>query len=108
MQFVPSNAVGFLPRKMVTAVLTHGGKKWSMGYSGKGVRPGFDHAGWRRFVTDNQLKREDACIFEVMNSDASTVELRVVILRGTDQLPPELQEKIDSHGNTAEAAIEID
>lgn len=91
------------PPVAVPAVLTHRGKKWTVLYHGDSKRRHFEFSDWKRFVTDNNLKMGDACIFEVMESSNVTVRLRVVILRNTGYLPPEL----DGIGETPEKAIQL-
>lgn len=84
-------------------VLTHGDKEWNMKYDGGNKRHVFDYQGWKRFAADNNLKCNDACIFEVLESSSTIVRLRVVILRNVKDLPPELD-----FGNTPQTAIELD
>lgn len=89
----------------------HGGREWKLKYSGKRKRPTFLSSDWKAFVVDNNLKCEDACVFEVVESTPTMSKLRVLILRGTNWLPPELEAKVhavDSLGMTPETAIEID
>lgn len=86
----------------------HGGREWKFQYNGKAKRPRFLVSEWKAFVLDNNLKCEDACIFEVVESTPTMAKLKVVILRGTNLLPPELQAEVDSYGRTPEKAIEID
>ncbi|XP_057800440.1 B3 domain-containing protein Os04g0386900-like [Salvia miltiorrhiza] len=108
---VPKHMFRKLPRDVVPMVLTHGGKKWNMSYNGKVKQHKFESTGWRNFVADNNLECGDACIFELMESGPKGVRLRVVILRNTYYLPPQLQAKIpdgEANGMTPETAIEID
>ncbi|KAF5190974.1 B3 domain-containing protein [Thalictrum thalictroides] len=37
--------------------------------------------GWKAFVVDNKLKEDDACIFELVDSDRNHIELKVSIVR---------------------------
>lgn len=92
------------PRVAVPTVISHGGKKWTLLYHGESKRRHFEFSDWKRFATDNNLKMGDACIFEVMESSDVSVKLRVVILRNTSYLPPEL----DSIGETPEKAIQLE
>lgn len=101
--------VPVLPRINVPLVLEHGGKTWKFSILAKGQQHRFEFPGWRTFVQDNNLKCEDACIFEVMESSPTIVRLRVVILRDTGYLPPELEAVLESrHGTTESSVIVID
>lgn len=93
-----------LPQATGPVVLTYGGKTWTMSYSGDSNRPRFD-SGWKAFITDNDLKCGDACVFEKMES-SNTNTFKVHILRVG--LPPELQELVDSRGSTAGTPIVLD
>lgn len=108
--------VPMLPRDVVPMVLTHGEKNWNMSYNGRShdgrarQHHRFDPTGWRSFLTDNNLRCGDACIFELMESSTKTFRLRVVILRDTKHLPPELREDVaatEGDGRTRETPIEI-
>ncbi|KAH6812287.1 hypothetical protein C2S53_015871, partial [Perilla frutescens var. hirtella] len=107
--YIPASVAPIFPRVPVPMILTHGGKKWLMSYKGNTRRsPRFEYSDWRTFVSDNNLKTKDACIFEVMESSSTILRLRVLILRNIDKCPPELDAEIESRGNTPETAIDID
>ncbi|KAL7083490.1 hypothetical protein ACP275_14G166300 [Erythranthe tilingii] len=103
--FVPVTISNMLPRTTVPVVLRHGGKTWNMSYVGNVVRRRFDSQ-WKTFVADNNLKVGDGCVFELMESSGTNLVFKVIIARG--DIPPQLQELIDSRGKSDEAPIVLD
>ncbi|XP_057800439.1 B3 domain-containing protein Os04g0386900-like isoform X2 [Salvia miltiorrhiza] len=101
---VPTHILPSLPSVAVPLVLRHGDKEWRTLYNGGCRRPRIEYAGWKSFVVDNNLKVGDACVFEVLESSTEILRLRVLILRNTMYLPPQL---LPSDGRTPETAIEI-
>lgn len=78
------------PKCDVNTIMKYCRKEWSMMYNGSTKRKQFDRLGWKNFVEDNELQVDDGCIFEVMESNDETVRIKVVIMRNTAELPPEL------------------
>lgn len=97
--------VQLLPRATVPVTLTYGGKDWHLSYRGDCVRPAFD-SGWRGFVKDNDLKCEDACVFELVENSGKNLKFKLHILRG--DLPPELVALANFRGTTSDSPIVLD
>lgn len=93
---MPARMVQLLPRATIPVVLRHGGKNWNLSYKGDFKTPKFDPR-WKTFVTENHLKVGDACVFELMDKSRTKLRFKVHILR-LDNLPNELLELIESHG----------
>ena len=75
-----------LPPVDVPVIFTYCGKKWETLYTIV-PREGRGHSlrtsiRWRKFVTDNNLKEGDACVFELSECSNTLVKIRVQILRG--------------------------
>ncbi|KAG8363534.1 hypothetical protein BUALT_Bualt19G0032400 [Buddleja alternifolia] len=102
---LPVNVIDMLPRATIPVVLRHKGKNWNMSYAGDSSRPRFGPK-WRTFVTENNLKVGDACVFELMEPTNTNLKLRVLILRG--DTPPELLALVDTRGKTSVTPIVVD
>lgn len=49
-------------------MVTYAENEWNESrFKGHYVQPAFDKVMWRKFVTDNNLKREDVCISKCSN-----------------------------------------
>ena len=94
-----------LPPVDVPVIFTYCGKKWETLYTIV-PREGRGHSlrtsiRWRKFVTDNNLKEGDACVFELTERSDKLIKVRVQILRG--DFPYELLNSVD--GGTRDETI---
>ncbi|PIA36148.1 hypothetical protein AQUCO_03400215v1 [Aquilegia coerulea] len=105
--FIQSRMYPLLPNAKVPVVLNCRKKNWHMLYYGdkEGRSRYFDSVGWRKFVTDNELKIGDGCTFELIECSSKSIEFRVQILDG--DFPSELLAR-DVTPGTSEAPIVID
>ncbi|XP_073023412.1 B3 domain-containing protein Os04g0386900-like [Primulina eburnea] len=102
---LPAHMVHLLPRATVPVTLTYGDKDWNLSYRGDCARAAFDSE-WRGFVKDNDLKCEDACVFELVENSGKNLKFKVHILRG--DLPPEMVALVNSSGTTSDSPIVLD
>ncbi|KAK6919834.1 B3 DNA binding domain [Dillenia turbinata] len=89
---VPLKMFSLLPNATIPAVLTYQNKDWKLLYHGENPKNKRFGVGWRDFVTDNDLKIGDACVFELRECGNEKLKFRVQILRG--DFPDELLARI--------------
>ncbi|KAK1422836.1 hypothetical protein QVD17_18125 [Tagetes erecta] len=84
-----------LPATKVLAQVIYREKAWNLLYIGDQATKCFGIASWRRFMTANNLKAGDACLFELMevSSNRHIVKFKVQIFK--DDFPLELLEKAE-------------
>ncbi|KAF8412792.1 hypothetical protein HHK36_000762 [Tetracentron sinense] len=92
-----------LPSALVPVVLTCQNKNWEMLYYGDRNFKRFDPS-WRKFVSDNNLKIGDACVFELMECSSKIIKFRVQILNG--EIPFEFLSRVN--GETLDSPIVIE
>ncbi|CAD5170796.1 unnamed protein product [Musa acuminata subsp. malaccensis] len=76
---LPKRIRELLPLSTVPVVLSYGSRTWEVIYCGDQSFQRFGQ-GWKNFVTDNNLKEGDGCVFELM--DTENIQFKVQILRG--------------------------
>ncbi|KAL3832875.1 hypothetical protein ACJIZ3_007611 [Penstemon smallii] len=81
-----------LPSKDLPAIISCNGKTWNVIYRGDAKIRGFKASSWKKFVEDNNLKTDDALVFEHTATDDTKVEFQVHILRS--DIHPKLKELI--------------
>ncbi|XP_071701139.1 B3 domain-containing protein Os04g0386900-like [Rutidosis leptorrhynchoides] len=86
---IPPEVSDKLPTKSVPAQLLYRGNTWNLLLGDQKPKKKVDKHGWTKFVTDNNLKAGDACVFELMDGKLTNlVKFRVQILK--DDFPSEL------------------
>uniref|UniRef100_A0A0A9CYZ3 TF-B3 domain-containing protein n=1 Tax=Arundo donax TaxID=35708 RepID=A0A0A9CYZ3_ARUDO len=106
---IPTRFLRHLPEARAPGVLLYGGRSWTVTYCGdlKCKKLGSE---WRDFAVDNRLRIGDACVFELMatqaegetkNSQEMGLVFRVQVLRG------DLPEEITSRGATSDEPMVI-
>ncbi|XP_073136100.1 B3 domain-containing protein Os04g0386900-like [Henckelia pumila] len=104
---LPAHMVQLLPLAIVPVILRYRGKDWNASYRGGSGRPTFAFdSEWKRFLSDNDLKCGDGCVFELVQNSRSNLRFKVHIFRG--DLPPELVPVVDSRGMTFDSPIVLD
>nr|XP_015895205.1 B3 domain-containing protein Os04g0386900-like [Ziziphus jujuba var. spinosa] len=70
----------------IPTLLKYRGKTWKATYHGGNHHSPspkrLDSNSWRQFVSDNDLKVGDGCVFQLLHSSSSKLVFRVQILRG--------------------------
>ncbi|KAD6453770.1 hypothetical protein R6Q59_015556 [Mikania micrantha] len=105
---IPRHLSENLPVARIPAKIVCGGKVWDLQYLGNQglTNCRLENQKWGEFVTDNNLKAGDACVFELTegSSNSKRIKFRVQILR--DEFPNELGDK--ATGSKADNPISID
>ncbi|CAA0842512.1 B3 domain-containing transcription factor VRN1 [Striga hermonthica] len=102
---LPVSAASMVPSVATHFILRHRGKDWKVHFPRDSrSRPRFG-TGWKNFVIDNCLKENDACVFELIDSNPREPKFKVHILRFN--LPPELKELDDARGKTKDSPIVV-
>lgn len=76
-----------LPRKHQIVKLQLEGKVWPVNYVKK-VSGGMLIAGWKKFVLDNSLEEDDACLFNLVNAESSPIVINVTVFRVVGEVVP--------------------
>ncbi|KAL4563648.1 hypothetical protein LXL04_027693 [Taraxacum kok-saghyz] len=103
---IPRELTVKLPTFTVPAKIVYRGKVWDLPYFGDQSKRRFGNEGWRKFVSDNNLVSEDACLFELIEGSlkSSIVKFHVHILKSN--FPSELMEKADGFNKNNPIAID--
>jgi len=92
-----------LPSPTFPVVFEYRGKTWETVFTKHRGQDVF-RANWKAFVEDNDLKKDDACVFELAECSNECVKFKVQILRG--DFPTELLAKVK--GGTSNTPVIID
>ncbi|GAA0186583.1 hypothetical protein LIER_33871 [Lithospermum erythrorhizon] len=76
-----------LPRAHVVVKLQVEGKVWPVKYFKKSTGGSF-YSGWKNFVLDNSLEEGDACLFNLVSAESSSVVMDVKIFRVVQEVVP--------------------
>ncbi|KAM7472399.1 hypothetical protein LguiA_010582 [Lonicera macranthoides] len=100
---LPAKLHPILPYSTVPVVIEYQGKTWETSF-GKRSRQEGGRVNLKAFVEDNDLKMDDACVFELAECSSEILKFKVQILRG--DFPAELLAKVN--GETSNTPIIID
>uniref|UniRef100_A0A251VQR5 Putative DNA-binding pseudobarrel domain-containing protein n=1 Tax=Helianthus annuus TaxID=4232 RepID=A0A251VQR5_HELAN len=102
---IPQELSAKLPATTIPAKIFYRDKVWDLPCAGDQANKKFGIEEWGKFMTENDVKLGDACVFELMEGDSkSRVKFKVQILK--DDFPLELLEKAD--GFSMNNPIDID
>ncbi|MFS7889630.1 putative transcription factor B3-Domain family [Helianthus anomalus] len=102
---IPQELSAKLPATTIPAKIFYRDKVWDLPCAGDQASKKFGIEEWGKFMTENDVKLGDACLFELMEGDSkSRVKFKVQILK--DDFPLDLLEKAD--GFSMNNPIDID